>query len=119
MRLLVTRQLPPASMSFAAERFETVFREEDRGMTPEEAARIMSLRDGSAKMSKSVGNAIFLSDDAETVTEKVRGMYTDPKRLRATDPGETDPAKNPLWASIVNVLLSSIMTLARSVLSST
>src|SRR5215216_1456178 len=26
------------------------------------------------------------------------GMYTDPKRLRATDPGETDPTKNPLWA---------------------
>jgi tryptophanyl-tRNA synthetase len=50
------------------------------------------------KMSKSLGNAIFLSDDADTVKQKVMGMYTDPKRLRATDPGETDPAKNPLWA---------------------
>jgi tryptophanyl-tRNA synthetase len=50
------------------------------------------------KMSKSLGNAIFLSDDAETVRKKVMTMYTDPKRLRATDPGETDPAKNPLWA---------------------
>ena len=50
------------------------------------------------KMSKSLGNAIFLSDDADTVRKKVMGMYTDPKRLRATDPGETDPAKNPLWA---------------------
>jgi tryptophanyl-tRNA synthetase len=50
------------------------------------------------KMSKSLGNAIFLSDDAETVRKKVMSMYTDPKRLRATDPGETDPAKNPLWA---------------------
>ena len=50
------------------------------------------------KMSKSLGNAIFLSDDADTVRKKVMSMYTDPKRLRATDPGETDPAKNPLWA---------------------
>jgi tryptophanyl-tRNA synthetase len=50
------------------------------------------------KMSKSLNNAIFLSDDADAVQKKVMGMYTDPKRLRATDPGETDPAKNPLWA---------------------
>ena len=51
--------------------------------------------DGSAKMSKSLGNAIFLSDDAETVTAKVRGMYTDPKRLRATDPGTVEG--NPVF----------------------
>ena len=50
------------------------------------------------KMSKSLGNAIFLSDSADDVRKKVMGLYTDPKRLRATDPGETDPAKNPLWA---------------------
>src|SRR3954454_1229611 len=50
------------------------------------------------KMSKSLNNAIFLSDDADTVQKKVMGMYTDPKRIRATDPGEADPAKNPLWA---------------------
>jgi tryptophanyl-tRNA synthetase len=50
------------------------------------------------KMSKSLNNAIFLSDDADTVQKKVMGMYTDPKRLRASDPGETDPSKNPLWA---------------------
>jgi tryptophanyl-tRNA synthetase len=50
------------------------------------------------KMSKSLNNALFLSDDAETVKKKIMGMYTDPKRIRATDPGETDPAKNPLWA---------------------
>jgi tryptophanyl-tRNA synthetase len=50
------------------------------------------------KMSKSLNNAIFLSDDADTVQKKVMGMYTDPKRIRATDPGETDPEKNPLWA---------------------
>jgi tryptophanyl-tRNA synthetase len=50
------------------------------------------------KMSKSLNNAIFLSDDADTVQKKVMGMYTDPKRIRATDPGEADPEKNPLWA---------------------
>lgn len=50
------------------------------------------------KMSKSLNNAIFLSDDADTVKKKIMGMYTDPNRVRATDPGETDPQKNPLWA---------------------
>jgi len=50
------------------------------------------------KMSKSLNNAIFLSDDAETLRKKIMGMYTDPKRIRVTDPGETDPTKNPLWA---------------------
>ena len=50
------------------------------------------------KMSKSLNNSIFLSDDADTVQKKVMGMYTDPKRIRVSDPGETDPTKNPLWA---------------------
>lgn len=48
------------------------------------------------KMSKSLNNAIFLSDDADTVKKKVMSMYTDPNRLRATDPGRIDG--NPLWA---------------------
>jgi len=43
--------------------------------------------DGAAKMGKSLGNAIFLTDDAETVTKKVMRMYTDPTRIHATDPG--------------------------------
>ena len=43
--------------------------------------------DGAAKMSKSLGNAIVLSDDAATVRRKVRGMYTDPNRVRADVPG--------------------------------
>jgi tryptophanyl-tRNA synthetase len=50
------------------------------------------------KMSKSLANAILLSDDADTVKKKVMGMYTDPKRLRATDPGNANPEENPLWA---------------------
>lgn len=47
------------------------------------------------KMSKSLNNAIFLSDDADAVQKKVMSMYTDPKRLRATDPGTVE--NNPLW----------------------
>jgi tryptophanyl-tRNA synthetase len=42
---------------------------------------------GEPKMSKSLGNTIMLSDDAESVRKKVMSMYTDPTRLRATDPG--------------------------------
>ncbi len=43
--------------------------------------------DGKAKMGKSLGNAIFLTDDAQTVERKVKSMYTDPTRIHATDPG--------------------------------
>jgi tryptophanyl-tRNA synthetase len=50
------------------------------------------------KMSKSLDNAIFLSDDADTVRKKVMQMYTDPTRLTGKEPGEVDPTKNPLWA---------------------
>jgi len=51
--------------------------------------------DGQAKMSKSVGNCIYLSDDTATVKQKVMSMYTDPKRIRATDPGTVDG--NPVF----------------------
>lgn len=47
------------------------------------------------KMSKSLNNAILLSDDPDTVKKKVMGMYTDPNRLRPTDKGTID--NNPLW----------------------
>jgi len=47
------------------------------------------------KMSKSYGNAIDLSDDADTVTKKVRQMYTDPKRVRADTPGTVEG--NPVF----------------------
>ena len=51
--------------------------------------------DGKSKMSKSVGNAILLSDDAATVEQKVRGMYTDPTRTRADIPA--NPEGNPVF----------------------
>lgn len=46
--------------------------------------------DGKAKMSKSLGNCIYLSDDAETVRKKVMGMYTDPEHLQVSDPGHVE-----------------------------
>ncbi len=51
--------------------------------------------DGKAKMSKSLGNAIFMADDAETVRKKVMNMYTDPTRIRADIPG--NPDGNPVF----------------------
>jgi len=51
--------------------------------------------DGQAKMSKSLGNCIYISDDEKTVTEKIMRMYTDPKRVHPTDPGE--PEGNPVF----------------------
>jgi tryptophanyl-tRNA synthetase len=50
---------------------------------------------GQAKMSKSLGNAIYLSDSPETVEAKVRGMFTDPSRLRADIPGRVEG--NPVF----------------------
>lgn len=46
--------------------------------------------DGKAKMSKSLGNAIFLSDPADVVVKKVMGMYTDPNHIRVSDPGKVE-----------------------------
>lgn len=51
--------------------------------------------DGKAKMSKSLGNAIYLSDSPDEVKEKVMGMYTDPKRIHPTDPGTVEG--NPVF----------------------
>lgn len=47
------------------------------------------------KMSKSLNNAIYLSDDADTIKKKVMSMYTDPNRLKPTDKGTIE--NNPLW----------------------
>ncbi len=51
--------------------------------------------DGKAKMSKSLGNVIYLADDAETVTQRVMRMYTDPRRIHLTDPGTVEG--NPVF----------------------
>ena len=56
---------------------------------PKGMGRIPGL-DGNAKMSKSLGNAIYLSDDADTIKKKVMSMYTDPKHIRVEDPGHIE-----------------------------
>ena len=51
--------------------------------------------DGKAKMSKSLGNCIYLADDPDDVRTKVMGMYTDPNHLQVSDPGNTKD--NPVF----------------------
>lgn len=51
--------------------------------------------DGSSKMSKSLNNCIYLSDDTKTVAQKVKGMFTDPNHLRVEDPGTVEG--NPVF----------------------
>lgn len=46
--------------------------------------------DGKAKMSKSLGNCIYLSDSADEVEKKVKSMYTDPTHIKVTDPGKLE-----------------------------
>jgi tryptophanyl-tRNA synthetase len=62
-----------------------------RGLIGEELVGI----DGQSKMSKSLDNTIYLSDDALAVAEKVKRMYTDPQRVRADIPGEVEG--NPVF----------------------
>ena len=51
--------------------------------------------DGKAKMSKSLGNCIYLSDEADVVKKKIMSMFTDPNHLRVEDPGKVDG--NPVF----------------------
>ncbi|SET16204.1 tryptophan--tRNA ligase [Prevotella sp. kh1p2] len=60
-------------------------------MLPENAtARRLPGTDGKEKMSKSLGNCIYLSDDRDTVWTKVKSMYTDPTHLNVSDPGHVE-----------------------------
>ncbi len=60
-------------------------------MLPENAtARRLPGTDGKEKMSKSLGNCIYLSDTADEVWQKVRSMYTDPGHLNVSDPGKVE-----------------------------
>lgn len=65
-------------------------------MLPEnEACKRLPGTDGKAKMSKSLGNCIYLSDDSKTVSKKVMTMFTDPTHLKIEDPGHTEG--NPVF----------------------
>ncbi len=60
-------------------------------LLPEEAVcQRLPGTDGKAKMSKSLGNCIYLSDSAEEVVRKVKGMFTDPGHLQVSDPGKVE-----------------------------
>lgn len=64
---------------------------EPEGIYPEnEAAGRLPGLDGNAKMSKSLGNGIYLADDADTLRKKVMSMYTDPNHIKVEDPGQIE-----------------------------
>lgn len=64
---------------------------EPKAVLPEEKiARRMPGIDGAAKMSKSLGNAIYLADDKKTLKKKVMSMYTDPDHINIDDPGKIE-----------------------------
>lgn len=60
-----------------------------KAVIPEEGARLPGI-DGSAKMSKSMNNAIFFADEPDTLKEKVMRMYTDPDHIKVEDPGKIE-----------------------------
>ena len=84
--LEVTREL--------VRRFNQIYSEvlvEPNIMLPENlTARRLPGTDGKEKMSKSLGNCIYLSDSADEVWQKVRSMYTDPTHLNVSDPGHVE-----------------------------
>jgi tryptophanyl-tRNA synthetase len=75
-------------------RFNNIYGEtlvEPQILLPEnEASMRLPGTDGKAKMSKSLGNCIYLSDSADEVSKKIRSMYTDPDHLRVSDPGKVE-----------------------------
>ena len=77
-----------------ARRFNGIYGEtlvEPEILLPDNAACLrLPGTDGKAKMSKSLGNCIYLSDTAEELRQHVMGMYTDPEHLRVQDPGKVE-----------------------------
>ncbi len=75
-------------------KFNSVYGEtlvEPEILLPETAAALrLPGTDGHAKMSKSLGNCIYLSDEADVIKKKVMSMYTDPGHLRVEDPGKVE-----------------------------
>jgi tryptophanyl-tRNA synthetase len=69
--------------------YNTDVLKEAQALIPKTASRLPGI-DGKAKMSKSLGNAIYLSDSADDVKSKVMKMYTDPNHLRVNDPGTVE-----------------------------
>ncbi len=75
-----------------ARKFNRIYGEvfvEPEALVPEDVGRLVGI-DGKAKMSKSLGNAIYLSDSPDELTKKVMSMYTDPNHLKVSDPGQVE-----------------------------
>jgi tryptophanyl-tRNA synthetase len=70
--------------------YHTDILKEPEGYFPQKGQGRLPGLDGNAKMSKSLGNAIYLSDDAKTVQKKVMSMYTDPDHVHVEDPGKIE-----------------------------
>lgn len=64
-------------------------------LVSKESARRIPGTDGNAKMGKSLGNAIYLTDEPDVIRAKVMSMYTDPNHIKVTDPGDTK--NNPVF----------------------
>lgn len=78
--------------------FNSVYGEtlkEPKQLTPNNICKRLPGTDGKNKMSKSLGNCIYLSDTEEEVNKKVMTMYTDPNHIRVEDPGNTKD--NPVF----------------------
>ena len=75
-------------------KFNSIYAEtlvEPEALLPDNAACLrLPGTDGKAKMSKSLGNCIYLSDDSKEVQKKIMSMYTDPLHLRVEDPGHIE-----------------------------
>src|SRR5256885_13466053 len=95
-------QLPHVELTReVARRFNRQFKEvfpEPEGLVGR-VPRLVGV-DGQAKMSKSLDNAIYLKDTAARAKEKVRSMYTDPTRLRATEPGHVESNPGHLYPAV-------------------
>ena len=70
--------------------YAPVFPEPEIMLPENQTARRLPGTDGKEKMSKSLGNCIYLSDDKDTVWKKVKAMYTDPTHLNVSDPGHVE-----------------------------
>ena len=63
---------------------------EPRAILPKEGLGRLPGIDGKSKMSKSLNNAIYLSDEPDVIKKKIMSMYTDPNHIKVTDPGEVE-----------------------------
>lgn len=64
-------------------------------MSDKDVCKRLTGLDGQAKMGKSLGNALFLSDEPDVIKEKIMSMYTDPNHIKLSDPGEVK--NNPVF----------------------